>query len=253
MGNSITNHCGTPRRAHQPVQTQLGLTSRFQRPECRASEWFQAYARRASGRFDVDKPVHKLGIGWGKIFRPAAAISGRSSDRAHGAWRKKPASWPVSRVLSASWKGAVQPFIWDAPCGAPQATNPNTWPEDGTCRAEARRGVPIRSCSRWGLPCRHRCRCRGGLLPHPFTLTLMGLRSAQTQAGSLLSVALSLRLPPPGVTRHRVSMEPGLSSGIRLSDPAAARPTGRRNASHGPIERSSGRANEAVKPDGQAS
>ncbi|CAA6605474.1 conserved hypothetical protein [Rhodospirillaceae bacterium LM-1] len=27
-----------------------------------------------------------------------------------------------------------------------------------------------------------------------------------------LSVALSLGLPPPGVTRHRVSVEPGLSS-----------------------------------------
>ena len=31
-------------------------------------------------------------------------------------------------------------------------------------------------------------------------------------AGGLLSVALSLGSPPPGVTRHRVSVEPGLSS-----------------------------------------
>ena len=31
-------------------------------------------------------------------------------------------------------------------------------------------------------------------------------------AGRLLSVALSLGSPPPGVTRHRVSVEPGLSS-----------------------------------------
>lgn len=31
--------------------------------------------------------------------------------------------------------------------------------------------IPIRSCSRWGLPCRSRCRSRGALLPHPFTLT----------------------------------------------------------------------------------
>ncbi len=30
--------------------------------------------------------------------------------------------------------------------------------------------------------------------------------------GGLLSVALSLGLPPPGVTRHPVSVEPGLSS-----------------------------------------
>ena len=33
------------------------------------------------------------------------------------------------------------------------------------------RAVPIRSCSRWGLPCRRRCRPRGALLPHRFTLT----------------------------------------------------------------------------------
>jgi len=31
-------------------------------------------------------------------------------------------------------------------------------------------------------------------------------------AGGLFSVALSLGSPPPGVTRHRASMEPGLSS-----------------------------------------
>src|SRR3712207_8069657 len=31
--------------------------------------------------------------------------------------------------------------------------------------------APIRPCSRWGLPCRPRCRVRGALLPHPFTLT----------------------------------------------------------------------------------
>ena len=31
--------------------------------------------------------------------------------------------------------------------------------------------VPIRFCSRWGLPCRPRCRVRGALLPHLFTLT----------------------------------------------------------------------------------
>ncbi len=38
-------------------------------------------------------------------------------------------------------------------------------------KAQARRAAPIRSCSRWGLPC-HACyQARGALLPHPFTLT----------------------------------------------------------------------------------
>ena len=65
--------------------------------------------------------------------------------------------------------------------------------------------APIWSCSRWGLPCRRRCRRRGALLPHPFTLT-------PASRGGLLSVALSLGSPPAAVSRHRVSMEPGLSS-----------------------------------------
>ena len=32
--------------------------------------------------------------------------------------------------------------------------------------------APIRSCSRWGLPCRSCCHARGALLPHRFTLAL---------------------------------------------------------------------------------
>jgi len=49
-----------------------------------------------------------------------------------------------------------------------------------------------------------------------------------SKLGGLLSVALSLGSPPPGVTRHRVSMEPGLSSPHHLSTlcRAAVRPAG---------------------------
>ena len=50
--------------------------------------------------------------------------------------------------------------------------------------------VPIRSCSRRGLPCRPCFQERGALLPHPFTLTLPVART-----GGLLSVALSLGSP----------------------------------------------------------
>ena len=61
------------------------------------------------------------------------------------------------------------------------------------------------------------------LLPVGFTLPppLPGARCALTapfhpyptrRAGGLLSVALSLGSPPPAVSRHRVSVEPGLSS-----------------------------------------
>src|SRR5207342_3037389 len=52
-------------------------------------------------------------------------------------------------------------------------------------------------CSDWGLPCRCRYRKRGGLLPHPFTLTRRSLARAP---GGLLSVALSVAFRRPGVT-----------------------------------------------------
>jgi len=80
----------------------------------------------------------------------------------------------------------------------------------------APRETPIRHCSRWGLPCRPCYQRRGGLLPHRFTLTL-------PWKGGLFSVALSLGLPPPGVTRHRYFRESGLSSNRRR--PAVIQPS----------------------------
>eukprot|EP01035_Chromulina_nebulosa_P065288 gene65288-89316_t len=59
------------------------------------------------------------------------------------------------------------------------------WP--GNRPGVAPRVVPIRFCSRWGLPCRPRCRVRGGLLPHLFTLA----------AGAPEAVALAGRYPAP--------------------------------------------------------
>ena len=110
-----------------------------------------------------------------------------------------------------------RPFLWDGRCRPPLATNPDDGLEAGLA-PQGRRVVPIRFCSWWGLPCRPRCRVRGALLPHPFTLTPSlfavvprpDFRSGGR--GGLLSVALSLGSPPPDVVRHRVSLEPGLSS-----------------------------------------
>ena len=84
---------------------------------------------------------------------------------------------PVSRVLSAPCD-AGRPFLWDAHRCAPHATNPGggagTPLRHAACAAPP--ATPIRSCSRWGLPCRRRCQRRGALLPHRFTL-------AQRQSG----------------------------------------------------------------------
>jgi hypothetical protein len=80
--------------------------------------------------------------------------------------------------------------------------------------------APIRSCSRWGLPCRPRYRGCGALLPLRFTLARGELPPC---AGGLFSVALSLGSPPPAVSRHRIPVEPGLSStGVA---PGSGRPT----------------------------
>jgi hypothetical protein len=77
------------------------------------------------------------------------------------------------------------------------------------------REAPIWHCSGWGLPCRPCRQVRGGLLPHRFTLTPSSRRRTFAHGrGSLFSVALSLGLPPPGVTRHPCQRESGLSSEV---------------------------------------
>ena len=92
-------------------------------------------------------------------------------------------------------------------------------------RPHARRrgpAIPIWSCSRWGLPCRRRYRKRGALLPHHFTLAA----PPEDRVWRYVSVALSLGSPPPAVSRHRVSVEPGLSSPRPRGRRAAIRPSG---------------------------
>jgi len=96
----------------------------------------------------------------------------------------------------------------------------------------APRAVPIRSCSRWGLPCRFRRRKRGALLPHRFTLAAL-IRNAR---GGLFSVALSLgslpacagrcpagRYPAPYVHGARTFLPGDLSvlagAAVRPTDP----------------------------------
>ena len=135
------------------------------------------------------------------------------------------------RAIQVSLGGTRRPFLWDAPCGAPLATNPGDeagtpprpWDEVGLRPMPP--VAPIRSCSRWGLPCRPCCQGRGALLPHRFTLA-RGLSGKPWQvnpgcAGGLFSVALSLGSPPPAVGRHRIPVEPGLSS-VRRANPAGS-------------------------------
>src|SRR5690606_24916034 len=83
------------------------------------------------------------------------------------------------------------------------------------------RGVPIRSCSRRGLPCRPCRQVRGGLLPHPFTLTPQDRSPAGRFAlcGALPGIAPGGRYPPPFHRGARTFLEPP-------KRPATARPSG---------------------------
>ena len=109
------------------------------------------------------------------------------------------ASRPVSRVLSGvALRDGHSSGARIAPC-LEQPTRAAARIALGARVAPRTRAAPIRSCSRWGLPCRLRCRTRGALLPHRFTLACCGL----PRAGGLFSVALSLGSPPAAVSRHR--------------------------------------------------
>ena len=63
---------------------------------------------------------------------------------------------------AATWR----PFILDACRHAPHATYPDGGPE--TALRVAPLAVPIRSCSRWGLPCRPCCQVARWALTPPF-------------------------------------------------------------------------------------
>ncbi len=78
---------------------------------------------------------------------------------------------------------------------------PDTSRDQPGRRPEKRLGLrpaaPIRSCSRWGLPCRLRYRTRGALLPHRFTLTHGRTRGRFIFCGTFPEVALAGRYPAP--------------------------------------------------------
>jgi len=141
--------------------------------------------------------------------------------------RRRNARRPVSRVLSRPLAG---PWM-TIPLGRPLPDASRDLP--GRRRQKPAWPAPVPKDRPAGRP-------YAVLLPVGFTMPLPSpaARCALTApfhpyrrprltagAGGLLSVALSLGSPPPGVTRHRVSMEPGLSS------PAAFRPLPERPSS----------------------
>ena len=145
--------------------------------------------------------------------------------------RYQPACKPGSvghRPLAAD--DTRRPFLWDNVCTLPRATYPDDEPDIALAAFSLSRTTP-------------RCRPYSVLLPVWFAVPdpLPDPRCALTAPfhpcpaslpfgappGGSFSVALSLGLPPPEVIRHRMSMEPGLSSPESLSAlaGAAVRPT----------------------------
>jgi hypothetical protein len=131
------------------------------------------------------------------------------------AWKspEKGARRRVSRVLSrpeALVLGRGWPFLWGARCRAPRATDPSGG-------AKVRPAFPRAGCLPLLLGL-----APGGVFPAAAVAggavrsyrTVSPLPPARCSGtdGGVLSVALSLGSPPPGVTRHRTSVEPGLSS-----------------------------------------
>ncbi len=144
---------------------------------------------------------------------------------------RKIASRPVSRVLYGR-----------RPCGdnvaaillgrrLPAASRNQPGWQAETALKVALRAIPIRFCSRWGLPCRPCCQARGGLLPHPFTLTPPANRPASIRGRFAGGAVCFLWHFPWGRPRRTLSgtvfhgARTFLTRGLSALARAAARPT----------------------------
>jgi len=126
-----------------------------------------------------------------EVTAAPAGMAVRSDRHAGHRWTRQRICKPGS-VLPANGDG--RPFLYDGACAPPPATNPDSgWKH--TLKPKLR-AVPIRSCSRWGLPCRFRYRSRGALLPHPFTMA-SPKRSPSALCGTVPGVAPAGRYPAP--------------------------------------------------------
>ena len=147
------------------------------------------------------------------IMQPARAATVKCGSR------------PISRILSACRpvRACRRAII---PLGPALLTASSNLP-GGFGRAVLER-LPIWSCSVRGFACHGRCRPRGALLPHLFTLTHLRSRPLRgsSYGGRYLFCATFRRVAPPGRYPAHCPAEFGLSSSEGLS-PVHQRSPGR--------------------------
>jgi hypothetical protein len=119
-----------------------------------------------------------------------------------------------------------RPFLWGRDCSLPRATNPGGGRDQVGCRVAPAPVPPLFGLAPGGV-CRAACVAADAVRSYR---TFSPLPRGLPRAGGLFSVALSLGSPPAAVSRHRRSLEPGLSSTARFwpqSLAARQRPSGR--------------------------
>ena len=123
------------------------------------------------------------------------------------------ASWPVSRVLSGGTPSATAIHLGRGSLRA-SSNQPGRRPGSRLVGGVASAPVPPLFGFAPGGVCRA-ASVAGDAVRSYRTLSPLPLRG-EPRAGGLLSVALSLGSPPAAVSRHRRSLEPGLSSTGRV-------------------------------------
>jgi hypothetical protein len=165
------------------------------------------------------------------LARPAGRVGTRSAQKLAGArrWCRRAPLWisrPVSRVLCGDGRGPPRDGHSSRTPVARRLKQPTRTAGSGHgSRDFGSRAVPIRSCSRWGLPCRFRCRSRGALLPHRFTLAGAHAYTPRRSVfcGTFPRVTPAGRYPAPCVHGARTFLPGSLSADTGT----AVRPTDR--------------------------
>jgi len=149
--------------------------------------------------------------------------------RIYARFGRESARRPISRVLSRPLAG---PWM-TIPLGRPlpdasrdlpgRRRRKRAWPAP-IPRGIGRPAAPMRSCSRWGLPCRRRYRRRGALLPHPFTLTgarpLRGDRRRFAFCCTFPGVAPAGHYPAPCFRGARTFLDPAVAGEAAVIQPS---------------------------------